>query len=331
MIKLLLTLVLFGKTGFIRATSIIQAERFKTFMPGETVTLQCSISEVLENYFSWFKQLLGKAPECIISLYAESHEPVLYGDFKNDPRFKVKRQGTDLILTITDAKPSDTGIYYCGARDYDLIVFSDGLFLIYEGKIEETIQQNTSKPIQLGANMNLQCRVHAEICMQDHSVYWFRHGSGESHPGIIYTHGNSGGRCENTSKPDSSTQKCVYNLPKESLSPSDAGTYYCAVATCGKILFGNGTKVELADADSSQIDIKVIILAVSNALCLVIIVMLICVRCKKKSSTLLARLYRRAELCDSEFLWKEIQEKRSGDQGTRSSNLLHCKMIYLQD
>ncbi|KAK2848674.1 hypothetical protein Q5P01_008508 [Channa striata] len=29
------------------------------------------------------------------------------------------------------------------------------------------------------------------------------------------------------------------------ISSSDAGTYYCAVATCGQILFGNGTKLDI--------------------------------------------------------------------------------------
>uniref|UniRef100_A0A671Y4B9 Ig-like domain-containing protein n=1 Tax=Sparus aurata TaxID=8175 RepID=A0A671Y4B9_SPAAU len=42
----------------------------------------------------------------------------------------------------------------------------------------------------------------------------------------------------------SDTQKsCVYHFSKK-VSSSDAGTYYCAVATCGEILFGNGAKVE---------------------------------------------------------------------------------------
>ncbi|KAJ8337707.1 hypothetical protein SKAU_G00366730 [Synaphobranchus kaupii] len=39
-------------------------------------------------------------------------------------------------------------------------------------------------------------------------------------------------------------KSCVYNFPKRNLSLSDAGTYYCAVATCGEILFGNRTKLD---------------------------------------------------------------------------------------
>ncbi|KAL6118801.1 uncharacterized protein ACO6RY_03516 [Pungitius sinensis] len=33
----------------------------------------------------------------------------------------------------------------------------------------------------------------------------------------------------------------------ESLNLSHAGTYYCAVASCGHILFGNGTKLDFED------------------------------------------------------------------------------------
>ncbi|KAJ8337709.1 hypothetical protein SKAU_G00366750 [Synaphobranchus kaupii] len=47
-------------------------------------------------------------------------------------------------------------------------------------------------------------------------------------------------------------QSCVYNFPKRNLSFSDAGTYYCAVATCGEILFGGGTKLDIEGRRSSQ-------------------------------------------------------------------------------
>ncbi|KAM9401373.1 uncharacterized protein ACWYII_030954 isoform 1-T2 [Salvelinus alpinus] len=83
-------------------------------------------------------------------------------------------------------------------------------------------------------------------------VYWFRHGSGESHPGIIYTHGDRSDQCEKSPEAESPTQSCVYNLPKRNLSISDAGTYYCAVASCGEILFENGTKLDIEAGTPSQ-------------------------------------------------------------------------------
>lgn len=132
MFKVLLIFFLPLRTGFIASAAVVQNKVLETFTAGETITLECLISQNHENYFSWFKQSLGEAPICILSLYADTLTPTLYGDFKNDKRFTVLKQGSLFSLTIKDAKPSDTGIYYCGARDYDLITFSSGLFLNYK-------------------------------------------------------------------------------------------------------------------------------------------------------------------------------------------------------
>ncbi|KAF3836873.1 hypothetical protein F7725_004337 [Dissostichus mawsoni] len=39
----------------------------------------------------------------------------------------------------------------------------------------------------------------------------------------------------------------------ENLNLSHAGTYYCAVASCGHILFGDGTKLDLEDEVDSLV------------------------------------------------------------------------------
>ncbi|XP_062332978.1 uncharacterized protein LOC134032930 [Osmerus eperlanus] len=65
------------------------------------------------------------------------------------------------------------------------------------------------------------------------------------------------------------------SLSKNNLSPSDSGTYYCAVATCGEILFGNGTRLYVKEP---AVDLIVIVLGVSLAVCVVLIIILICTR-----------------------------------------------------
>ncbi len=89
--------------------------------------------------------------------------------------------------------------------------------------------------------MTLNCTVHTGTCDGEHSVYWFRDSEG-SHPGLIYTHGDRNDQCER--KPNTQTHTCVYNLPMKSLNLSHAGTYYCAVASCGHILFGSEKKLD---------------------------------------------------------------------------------------
>ncbi|XP_028830114.1 uncharacterized protein LOC114786785 [Denticeps clupeoides] len=108
-------------------------------------------------------------------------------------------------------------------------------------------QQPVSETAHPGASVTLACSVPTKICSGNHSVYWFRHGSAETHPGIIYTHGDRSAGCEKNPEAGSSTQSCVYHLPKRNLSTTDTGTYYCAVAACGRIIFGTGTELNIRD------------------------------------------------------------------------------------
>ena len=95
--------------------------------------------------------------------------------------------------------------------------------------------------------MTLQCSVHFDsekkTCPGNHSVFWWRSGPDEGHPSFIYTHGNRRDECEESHEAQS-PQKCVYSFSK-TVSSSDSGTYYCAVDTCGQMLFGHGTKIDV--------------------------------------------------------------------------------------
>ncbi|KAG7465284.1 hypothetical protein MATL_G00174730 [Megalops atlanticus] len=77
---------------------------------------------------------------------------------------------------------------------------------------------------------------------------------------------------------------CVYKLPKRNLSLSDAGTYYCAVATCGEILFGNGTKLDFKETEFLAIwNPAVLALASSNILLMIVIFLLLWTLCKNRN------------------------------------------------
>ena len=122
---------------------------------------------------------------------------------------------------------------------------------------QTVVQQPVSASAQLGDPVALQCSItsqrtdHSNQCQGEPSVYWFR--SGPSHPAAIYMNGNRSGECQNSSGLPSAPQSCVYTLPKNNVDSSDAGTYYCALAACGEVVFGSGTTLDITGNLSSYI------------------------------------------------------------------------------
>nr|XP_033479846.1 signal-regulatory protein beta-2-like [Epinephelus lanceolatus] len=223
--------------------------------PVDSVTLQCSVLSDSDNKTCpgdhsvfWFKAgsheshprvfyAHGNSVECEKSPEAHSPQKCVYSFSKN-------------------VSSSDAGTYYCAVATCGEIFFGNGTKLNIEGPepdISAVTQDLPSDPVHPGDSVTLQCSVlsdsYNKSCPGDHSVFWFKAGSHESHPNVFYTHGNSV-ECEKS--PDGgSPQKCVYSFSKN-ISSSDAGTYYCAVATCGEILFGNGTKLDIQAAPVLQ-------------------------------------------------------------------------------
>ncbi|XP_036452910.1 uncharacterized protein LOC118826130 [Colossoma macropomum] len=179
---------------------------------------------------------------------------------------------------LPDAEPSDSATYYCAVVDYSNLGLGACTVLVLKGGLS-VLQPPVSDPVELGGDTTLQCSILTDTSAGEHSVYWFRHGSGESHPGIIYTHGNRSDECKRSSETDSPTQSCVYKLPKRNLSLSDAGTYYCAVLMCGEIIFGNGTKLDFIE--KGVLDPTVIVLAASNIISIAVVLYL----CRKLHNT----------------------------------------------
>ncbi|XP_064811822.1 uncharacterized protein LOC135527104 isoform X2 [Oncorhynchus masou masou] len=199
----------------------------------------------------WYKQMVGQKPQTIVTM-TKYDMPVWHKDF-NHSRVNVEKADADGMyrLAITNTGPTDEAVYYCAARTAYEVNFINGTLLLLKGKNHQRshyhtiVQRPVSDPVHPGHSVTLQCTVLSETCTGEHSVYWFRAGSGESHPGVIYTPGNRSDACKKSPETPSPTQSCVYSLSKNNLSLSDAGTYYCAVAICGEILFGNGTKLDV--------------------------------------------------------------------------------------
>ncbi|XP_070769861.1 signal-regulatory protein beta-2-like [Enoplosus armatus] len=247
----------------------------KTVGVGDDGTLSCTrqTSDHSAKLF-WIRLVSGNLPEFLGGTYSFN-----YSGVNETPRITSKQEPGSFVLHINNTKLSDIGVYYCIKVDKLKMTFLKGTFLSIKGPepdITAVIHVPPSDPVRPGDSVTLQCSVlsHSEnkTCTGDHSVSWFRAGSDGSHPSVIFAHGNSGDECEKS--PDArSPQKCVYSFSKK-VSSSDAGTYYCAVAACGEILFGHGTKPDIEGLNMWERTV-LILLCAALAISLIVIAFLI--------------------------------------------------------
>ncbi|XP_060887550.1 uncharacterized protein LOC132958619 isoform X1 [Labrus mixtus] len=227
------------------SVSIHQERRFVSAEVGQTVTLQCFYEGDDSAWLYWYKQSLGQTPRLISTFYVYDTRITFQDEFNDKSRFTLHTKNKTNHLIILNLKVSDSATYYCACSYEYLLHFTEGTIVSVKDSgwnVPALVHQSAPETIQPGGSVTLNCTVPTGTCDGEHSVYWFKN-SEESHQEIIYTHGDSNDQCEKNTKTDT----CVYNLPMKNLNLSDAGTYYCAVASCGHILFGNGTKLDLED------------------------------------------------------------------------------------
>ncbi|XP_060935816.1 uncharacterized protein LOC133011901 [Limanda limanda] len=244
---------------------------------GDNINLTCSVPVKEAWLFFWYKMKFGYMVQTLAKGASQGIE--LQGQFDN-PRFTVRPAADLYTLTIRNISKDDEATYFCQAGEPYIITFINGTILavkdhknpekhIYVKQSPETVS------VQPGNSTTLECSLlstnkeNLDQCPGEHSVHWFRAGSGRSHPGFIYT--------QSSRREEQEEKSCVYSLSKTIHNSSDAGTYYCAVVTCGEILFGGGTKVEMRQ---EQLPL-VIALGTLMLCCIIAIVALILFRKKK--------------------------------------------------
>ncbi|KAK9524538.1 hypothetical protein VZT92_016921 [Zoarces viviparus] len=214
---------------------------------GHNVTLPCfDVSN--SNNLGWYKQVAGEQPQIITSFYKHSPDSnIFYNQFKDNKRFSVHTAAGFYHLNISNVQDSDSAMYYCGHVSVAVTQFENGTFLVLkESSRRSFLRQPASDSVKPGGSVTLNCTVHAGTSDTEHSVYWFKkEDSRNSHLGIMYIHTHISSQCVQSLEPPA--QSCVYSLSKTNVSRSDAGTYYCAVASCGEILFGSGTRLEVGE------------------------------------------------------------------------------------
>uniref|UniRef100_A0A3Q1H5Y8 Ig-like domain-containing protein n=1 Tax=Anabas testudineus TaxID=64144 RepID=A0A3Q1H5Y8_ANATE len=219
----------------------------KTVDVGDDVTLKCT-RQISQEYLFWIRLVSGTFPEILGKTLSSD-----YGGVDVTRHITAKQEPGEYVLNINKAQLTDTAVYYCVKVTILNMSFLKGTFLRVKGNYSKNIYTDlkvkfSSDPLRPGESMTLQCSVLSESenrTCPDHSMYWFRAGSDESPHTLMYVDGNTSDQCEKSPEARS-LQTCVYSFSKN-VSSSDAGTYYCAVATCGQILFGNGTQVHIED------------------------------------------------------------------------------------
>ncbi|XP_069027627.1 uncharacterized protein [Embiotoca jacksoni] len=212
---------------------------------GEPVTLTCSLPKNRKVLVQWYKQSAGDNLKLIVKLLTSNSE---FGPEFNQSRFQAHLYDGFSNLTILRTVQEDEGMYHCTSAEFIKPQWN-GTYLFVKGNSQTSNYTITQWPTASGpgrVSATLQCSILSDPehmkCPGHHSVFWFRVGSDEFHPDTIYTDGDRNNECD---EKFDAQKSCVYRFSKN-ISSSDAGTYYCAVATCGRILFGNISKLHLA-------------------------------------------------------------------------------------
>ncbi|XP_024118400.1 uncharacterized protein LOC112139800 [Oryzias melastigma] len=235
------------------SSSVQQKEDFLSVYVGGNVTLKCSNDDQTIKQIFWYKQSFGQKPQIISSSFLYSTVETFFDEFKNNSRFKLDIENKNNLLKITYLKISDSATYHCISSDSYSITFLESYSVLMKDPssyIQTSVDQSSSENIHPGDSVTLNCTVHTGSCDGEHRVYWFK-DSEDSHPELIYTHGGRKDQCER--KKNTQTHSCVYNLHMKNLTESHAGIYYCAVVSCGHILFGNRIKLDFAVPLNSMI------------------------------------------------------------------------------
>lgn len=221
----------------VESLGVNQDPRVIKAQSGQTVTIKCFCGEDSVTFFSWYQQRLGSKPVIISSRMRHDTEVSISPSFKG--RFEVESREGMNHLTISDLLPSDSAVYYCGILEFNLLQFGEGTFLhvmMPLSNIQVMVNQLDLSPVRPGDSVELKCEVHGEKCKEEKRFYWFRQTMAQSvsiHP------------IEGNCVYEARGRKCTLTYAIQSVNVSNEGIYYCALASCGEIVFGNGTQVQL--------------------------------------------------------------------------------------
>ncbi|KAK9518363.1 hypothetical protein VZT92_023672 [Zoarces viviparus] len=317
-----------------------------TVQLGEPATFACvfSDSHYSNTRVKWYRQRTGDTLTLITTLMKGTAQPTFEQGF-HPSQLYANHTETMSSLTILKTAEEDEALYHCAVTTWSKDQWS-GTYLSLKGNTQRMrdsaiVQWPTvSDPVRLGDSVTLQCSVlsdsHNKSCPGEYSVHWFGVRSDRSYPNIVYTGGNGHDGCE---KRTDTRKSCVYRFSKK-VSSSDAGTYYCAVAACGEILFGNGTKLDIEETGSWFGDgIFLVLLCAVFTISVTVAAVLIyatkknkCDYCNNEAAVSLLENVAKRNLKRNEDTWiystVVFTVMESGSGGTRNAKAAEREKIY---
>uniref|UniRef100_A0A3B5KNC0 Ig-like domain-containing protein n=1 Tax=Xiphophorus couchianus TaxID=32473 RepID=A0A3B5KNC0_9TELE len=213
---------------------------------GEPVTFTCSLSDsdYSNTRVKWYKQTNGDTLRLITTLMKATTHPLFEKGF-SPSRFAANYTTFKSTLTILKTFKEDEALYHCAVSTWNTDEWS-GTYLPLNYSVVQW--PTVSAPLQPGDSVTLQCSVlpHSQTgsCPNERRVSWFGVRKDTFRGSIIYTDQNASYNCDKKPDTSSDSKRCVYHFSKN-VNSDDSGTYYCALAMCGEIIFGNGTKLEI--------------------------------------------------------------------------------------
>ncbi|XP_038132068.1 uncharacterized protein LOC119777313 [Cyprinodon tularosa] len=226
---------------------------------GEPVNLTCLFydSDYSSTRVMWYKQSLGDSLKLITKQLKATLNPGLEQGFPSS-RFALSLTQNKSTLTILKTIKEDEAVYHCAVMTWRTDEWTGTYLSLRDSNtraIDNTIvqQPDISDPVHPGDSVTLQCSVFSRYqmgtCPGDQTVLWFGVKKDTFLESIIYTDTNTPYKCDRQPDISSHSKSCVYHFSKK-VNFSDSGMYYCALALCGEIIFGNGTQIQSTVEDS---------------------------------------------------------------------------------
>ncbi|XP_041636017.1 uncharacterized protein LOC121504967 [Cheilinus undulatus] len=240
-------ILLLWTLGVAQFSSISQPVSFQTAKLGDPVTVRCHIVSE-QNKRVWYKFTTSRRLQLVVTFDPKYNGSMFGETFQK--RFSVNFDSMDNHLSISETTREDAGTYFCGVTDLNDVQFGSGTFLMVEGAnmiSDSVVQQPESLSVQSGGSVALSCSVTTHCEAKHISSMWLKN-SPHSPAQIIYPSGYTYFSCEKTKSGETT---CIDQFSMRSLSYNDDGTYHCVVTSCGSMLFGSGTRINIDRKESN--------------------------------------------------------------------------------